>query len=75
MKPTRAASRRVLPNSPFNVAVVPEPVVQYAVNDRVQHDKYGLGRITGIEDGTFLLIDFSSRQERIATPDAKLTKL
>src|SRR5690242_5534819 len=39
------------------------------------HDKYGLGRVIGMEDDTVLIIDFGSRQVRILTPFAELTRL
>jgi hypothetical protein len=75
MKPARAATRRHLPTSPFAPPVVP-PVGQFAVQDQVTHDKYGLGRVIGIEDDTAaLVIAFGSRQVRIMTPFAKLTRL
>jgi len=45
------------------------------VLDQVTHDKYGLGRVIGVEDEIAVLVDFGSRQERITTPDSKLTKL
>ena len=45
MKPARAASRRFLPGSPFNVLPVDPPVEQFAVRDRVTGDKYGLGQV------------------------------
>ena len=41
----------------------------------VTHDKYGLGRVVGVEGDTALIIEFGSRQVRIMTPCAKLTKL
>jgi hypothetical protein len=75
MKTTRAAARRYLPGSPFNVPVVVRPVEHFAVLDQVTHDKYGLGRVIGVEDDIAILVDFGSRQERITTPDSKLTKL
>lgn len=72
----RAAPRRHLPGSPFNV---PEPVGPpaevYAVDDRVTHDRYGLGTVTRVEDGIALIIDFGSHEQRIKTPCSKLTKL
>ena len=74
MKPARAATRRLLPTSPFTPRVAP-PVGQFAMQDQVTHDKYGLGRVIGVEDDIALLIDFGSRQERIVTPFAKLTRL
>lgn len=74
MKPTNAVGRRHLPTSPFNVPVVP-PVEQFAVEDRVTHDRYGLGTIVSVEEGLAVLVDFGSRQERITAPYRKLTKL
>jgi hypothetical protein len=75
MKSAHAASRRFLPGSPFNVLPVDLPVEQFTVRDQVTHDKYGLGRVIGVEDDTALVVDFGSRQERIITPFAKLTRL
>ena len=75
MNPFRAAPRRHLPGSPFNVPDAVTPAECYAVNDRVTHDKYGLGTVTGVEEGVALLIDFGSHRQRIRTPCAKLTKL
>jgi hypothetical protein len=75
MKPARAATRRFLPTSPFNNPPAAPPVSQFALQDQVTHDKYGLGRVIGVEDDTALVIDFGSRQERIMTPFAKLTRL
>ena len=74
MKPARAA-RRFLPTSPFNAPAAAPPADQFAVQDRVTHDKYGLGTVIGVEDDTALVIDFGSRQERITTPCTKLTRL
>ena len=53
---------------PFNAPPAAPPVGQFAVQDQVTHDKYGLGRVIGVEDDTVLVIDFGSRQERITTP-------
>jgi len=75
MKPTSAAGRRHLPTSPFNVPVVAPPVEQFAVADRVTHDRYGLGTVVSVEEGLAVLVDFGSRQERITAPYGKLTKL
>jgi len=74
MKPARAATRRFLPTSPFKAPPAP-PVGQFAVQDQVTHDKYGLGRVVSVEDDTSLVIDFGTHQVRITTPCAKLTKL
>jgi len=75
MKPSRAATRRFLPTSPFNAPPAAPAADQFAVQDQVTHDKYGLGRVIGVEDDTALVIDFGSGQERIMTPCAKLTRL
>ena len=76
MKPVRAASRRFLPGSPFNVLPVDPPVEQFAVRDRVTHDKYGLGWVVLVEeDDDAVIVVFGSRKVRILSPFARLTKL
>ena len=75
MTPPRAASRRYFPTSPFKPPLAPPPPDVFAVRDQVTHDKYGLGRVMSIEDGTSVVIDFRTRRVRILTPYAKLTKL
>ena len=74
MTSARAASRRFLPTSPFGPPSVAPPE-QFAVQDQVTHDTYGLGRVIGVEVDTALLVNFGSRRVRIMTPCAKLTKL
>jgi hypothetical protein len=75
MSPYPAGPRRHLATSPFN-APGPEPPAEcFAVDDKVTHDKYGLGTVTGVEEGIALLIDFGSHIQRIPTPSAKLSKL
>jgi hypothetical protein len=75
MKPPRAASRRHLPTSPFKPPAAPPPVERFAIDDRVNHDKYGLGVVIGVEEEIAVLVDFRPRQERITAPYDKLTKL
>ena len=75
MKPARAATRRFLSTSPFKPPPAAPPAEQFAVQDQVTHDKYGLGRVMSVEDDTALIIDFGTRQVRITTPCVKLTKL
>ena len=75
MKHPRAAGRPLLPASPFGAPPLAPPAEQFAVQDQVTHDKYGLGRVISVEDDTVLIIDFGSRRVRITTPCAKLTKL
>ena len=77
MNSYRALPRRHLSGSPFNVAetAVPPEAEQYSVNDRVTHDKYGLGTIISVEDGVGVLVDFGSHKQRLRTPCPKLVKL
>ena len=75
MKPARAASRRFLPTSPFGPPSAAPPAEQFAVQDQVVHDTYGLGRVTGVEADIALAVDFGSCRARIVLPCAKLTKL
>ena len=75
MKPARAAPRRFLPGSPFNVRPVESPVEQYAVRDQVTHDKYGLGRVVLVEDENAVIVVFGSRKIRILSPFHRLMKL
>ena len=75
MKPARAASRRLLPGSPFNVLPAAPPVEQFAVRDQVTHDKYGLGWVVLVEDDDAVIVEFGSRRVRILPPFARLMKL
>jgi hypothetical protein len=74
MKPARAATRRLLPTSPFSAAPPAPPAEQFAEQDQVTHDKYGLGRVISVQEDA-LVIDFGSRRVRITMPCAKLAKL
>jgi hypothetical protein len=74
VRPPRVAVRPVLPTSPFTRAPV-LPAEQFAVQDQVTHDKYGLGRVTVVEADTSLIIDFGSCLVRIMVPCDKLSKL
>jgi hypothetical protein len=76
MNTARAASRRPLPGSPFNVPPAePPPIEQFAAGDQVSHDKYGLGRVLLVEGDEAVVVDFSPRKVRILSPFAKMTKL
>lgn len=50
-------------------------VEQFALGDRVSHDRYGLGRIIGVEDGLAMLIDFGSVRVRVVSPYTGMDKL
>lgn len=69
----KAAPRRHLPTSPFPPTPVPE-IEQYAVDDRVTHDAYGLGWVVAVDQES-VTVDFGSHRRTIASPFAKLTKL
>ena len=75
MSASRAAPRRYLPGSPFNNRPPARPVEQYALHDQVTHDRYGLGKVIGVEGDLAVLVDFGPQQARITAPFAKLTKL
>ncbi|MEU6535201.1 hypothetical protein [Streptomyces sp. NPDC047000] len=68
------APKRYLPTSPFKAPPTPPPK-QFALSDLVTHDMYGLGRVTGVEEGVAVLVDFGSTQQRILSPYTKMTKL
>ncbi|WP_433188080.1 hypothetical protein [Actinoallomurus sp. CA-150999] len=75
MKSSHSAARRHLPTSPFKAPAAPPPVEQFALQDKVSHDKYGLGVVIDVEEGIAVTVDFGSQTERIPTPYAKLVKL
>jgi len=75
MEHARAATRRLLPTSPFGPAPPAPPAEQFAEQDQVTHDKYGLGRVISIQDDATLVIDFGECRMRITMPCAKLAKL
>lgn len=71
-KPTMV--KRHLPTSPFKAPVEPASK-NFTLGDRVTHDVYGLGRVTGVEQGGGVLVDFGSQQKHILSPYAKMTAL
>lgn len=52
MSPYRAGRRRHLTTSPFSAPDPEPPGERFAVGDKVTHDKYGLGTVTGVDEGT-----------------------
>ena len=76
MSPRPAATRRYLPSSPFNVdpASLAPPVV-YAVDDRVCHDRHGLGRVVSTDE-TSVVVDFGEgKVVRVTASSDRLTQL
>ena len=75
MKPRSASRRRVLPGSPFNNLQPAQEVERFEVQDRVSHDKYGLGRVVLVESES-VTVDFGGpHQIRIGSPFRLMTKL
>jgi hypothetical protein len=67
------AKRRYLANSPFQPES--EPVIeQFALEDRVSHDTYGVGRVIGRDD-VGVTVDFGTQTVRIASPFHKMERL
>jgi hypothetical protein len=70
---TPARARRHLASSPFQPD--PEPTIeQYAVDDRVSHDSYGMGRVVHV-DASAVTVDFRSQTVRIPSPFRKMSRL
>jgi hypothetical protein len=70
---TSAGPRRHLASSPFQPD--PEPTIeQYAINDLVSHDSYGLGRVIQVEAAA-VTVDFRSQTVRITSTFHKMTRL
>jgi hypothetical protein len=68
-------TRRPVPGSPFNKpAAAPQPIEEFAAQDLVTHDRYGLGRVISAEEDA-VLVEFGTVRHRISSPYAKLTKL
>lgn len=74
MSTPRSAPRPRPSGSPFRDPV-PVPIEVFAVGDRVTHDQQGLGRVTAVEDGVAVVVEFGGRTVRIVSPYAKLSKL
>jgi hypothetical protein len=75
MKQNHRATRRFLPGSPFNDLTPLPPVETYATQDRVTHDRYGLGTVLRVEGEVAVLVDFGPQLVRIPVPCSKLIKL
>lgn len=75
MTSSRAARRRHLPTSPFSPPPADPAPEDYCLHDRVTHEKYGLGRVIGVEEGVAVIVDFGPPTLRIAAPYHKLVKL
>ncbi|MFP5335612.1 MAG: hypothetical protein ACLGIV_09885 [Actinomycetes bacterium] len=71
---SRSAPRRHLPNSPFTRPAPVEAEV-YEVDDRVTHDRYGLGTVERVEDDRSLVVRFTEARVRVTPPYTRLHRL
>jgi hypothetical protein len=70
---TSAGPRRHLASSPFQPDIEPE-IEQYAIDDLVSHDSYGMGRVIQVETAA-VTVDFRTRTVRITSPFSKMTRV
>ena len=64
--------RRHLASSPFKPE--PElPIEEYALDDRVSHDTYGMGTVIGVEAHA-VTVDFGAQKVRVSSPFRKMEK-
>jgi hypothetical protein len=68
-----AGRRRTLAHSPFKPQEAVE-VPTFEVDDRVTHDRYGVGRVS-VVSASEVTVDFGSSKVRVRTPYAKLFKI
>lgn len=70
----RSSVRRPLPTSPFqNLAAPPSQI--FEVDDRVTHDRHGLGRVVRLESDSVVHVAFGPHVRRISLPNPKVTRL
>jgi hypothetical protein len=70
---TSAGPRRHLATSPFRPD--PEPVIeQYAIDDLVSHDSYGMGRVVHVE-ASAVTVDFGRQTVRVKSPFHKMARI
>ncbi len=70
---TPARPRRHLASSPFQPD--PEPTIEeFAVDDLVSHDSYGMGRVIHVE-ATAVTVDFRPQTVRVVSPFHKMTRI
>ena len=71
--PMTTHRRRHLASSPFRPE--PEPTLEeFALDDVVSHDTYGLGRVVQVQAGA-VVVDFGSQTLRVVSPFHKMTRL
>lgn len=73
MRPRQPAKKPHLPNSPFRAAEVPE-VPAFEVNDRVTHDRHGLGSVVRVT-GDRIHVRFGETTVSVAMSSSKIHPL
>lgn len=68
-----AGRRRTLVHSPFQPQPT-APVPTFEVDDRVSHDRYGIGRVS-VVTASEVTVDFGANRVRVRTPYTKLFKI
>jgi hypothetical protein len=71
---TTSRARRRPPGSPFRDPVA-KPIKVFEVDDRVTHDKCGLGRVVSVEEEIAVSVAFADSTVRITAPYDQLHKL
>ena len=70
---TPRSGRRHLASSPFKPE--PEPTIEeFAFDDLVSHDSYGVGRVVGAEAHA-VTVDFRTQTVRVTSPFHKMSRL
>ncbi|GAB7193462.1 hypothetical protein NUM3379_41720 [Kineococcus sp. NUM-3379] len=73
MESRPGTTRRHLATSPFKPITHAAPA-EYAADDRVTHDRFGLGTVVSTEGSSFVTVRFTVGLVRVANND-KLQKL
>ena len=68
-----AGRRRTLVHSPFQPQPA-APVPTFEVDDRVTHDRYGVGTVSAVSSSE-VTVDFGASKVRVRTPYTKLFKI
>lgn len=74
MTPRLPAKRPVLLNSPFQPSVAPT-AEKFSVDDRLTHDRHGLGRVVAVREDDAVDVAFGAEVRRIVLPNSKVTRL
>ncbi len=74
MSARTTARRPVLPASPFKDVTAPN-VEKFDVDDRITHDRHGVGRVVRVESDSVVHVAFGHEVRRITLPNPKVTRL